>query len=150
VPFYTDERRLWPILAGSFRDNLTAAGVPSALTTVAIPAMNPFAPRSTLPLPLEHAGWFFVTPIYSYKSRHYFEDNNASFNYGLRQHGYGVANLRVGWRSPKGRWEVTAHADNIFDDHHLIDAGNTGGSFGIPTFIAGDPRRIGLQASVRW
>lgn len=95
-------------------------------------------------------GQFFVTPIWSYKSKHYFDDNNALFGYSLRQDGFGVANLRVGWRSPKSRWEVTAHAENLFDKAHIIDAGNTGGSFGIPTFVAGDPRRFGLQTSVRW
>ena len=36
------------------------------------------------------------------------------------------------------------------DKQYLIDAGNTGGSFGIPTFVAGDPRRVGVQASLRW
>ncbi|MDP3071495.1 MAG: TonB-dependent receptor [Opitutaceae bacterium] len=104
----------------------------------------------TFTLPLEGAGQIFVTPIWSYKSQHYFEDNNASFGYGLRQDGYGVANLRVGWRSPKSRWEITARAENLFDKQYLIDAGNTGGSFGIPTFIAGDPRRVGVQATLRW
>jgi outer membrane receptor protein involved in Fe transport len=104
----------------------------------------------TFTLPLEGAGQIFVTPIWTYKSQHYFEDNNASFGYGLRQDGYGVANLRVGWRSPQSRWEITARAENLFDKQYLIDAGNTGGSFGIPTFIAGDPRRVGVQTTLRW
>ena len=77
-------------------------------------------------------------------------DNNAAFNYGLRQDGFGVVNLRAGWRSPKGRWEITAHANNLLDEQYLIDAGNVGGSFGIPTFVAGQPRRLGLQFSRRW
>lgn len=59
-------------------------------------------------------------------------------------------NLRAGWRSPRGRWEITAHAENAFDREFLIDAGNVGGSFGIPTYIAGDPRRFRVQAGVRW
>jgi iron complex outermembrane recepter protein len=96
------------------------------------------------------AGQFFVTPIWTYRAKHYFDDNNALFGYGLKQDGYGVANLRVGWRAPKGRWEVTAYAENLFDHEFLIDAGNTGGSFGIPTYVAGDPRRIGLQTTFRW
>jgi outer membrane receptor protein involved in Fe transport len=104
----------------------------------------------TFTMPAGSAGQFFVTPVYSYKSQHYFEDNNSTFGYGLKQDGYGVANLRAGWRSPKGAWEITARAENLFDEKYLIDAGNTGGSFGIPTFVAGDPRRYGLQASVRW
>lgn len=105
---------------------------------------------ATFTLPVAGAGSFFLTPVYQYRSRHYFEDDNAAFNYGLRQDGYSLVNLRAGWRSPHGRWEITAYADNLLDKHYLIDAGNTGGSFGIPTFIAGDPRRRGLQATVRW
>jgi iron complex outermembrane receptor protein len=96
------------------------------------------------------SGRFLVTPVYQYKSAHYFEDNNASFGHGLRQGSYGVANLRVGWRSPQDRWEVTARAENLFDEQYLIDAGNVGGSFGIPTFVAGDPRRFGVQVTRRW
>ena len=111
---------------------------------------NMFSIGGTFTLPSSGAGQFFFTPVYQYKSMHYFEDNNAAFNYGLRQDGFGIVNLRAGWRSPKGRWEITAHADNLFDEQYLIDAGNVGGSFGIPTFVAGHPRRLGLQASVRW
>jgi outer membrane receptor protein involved in Fe transport len=111
---------------------------------------NAFSVGGTFTLPRGKAGQFFLTPVYQYKSQHYFEDNNSSFNYGLRQDGYGVFNLRAGWRSARGRWEVTAYADNLFDERFLIDAGNTGGSFGIPTFVAGDPRRIGVLVSMKW
>jgi len=111
---------------------------------------NAFSVGGTFTTPKSNAGQCFITPIWSYKSQHYFEDNNAQFGYTLRQDGYGVANLRIGWRSPKGKWEVVAHAENVFDKQYLIDAGNIGGSFGIPTFIAGDPRRAGLQATVHW
>ena len=109
-----------------------------------------FSVGGTFTLPVAGSGQFFVTPVWTYKSKHYFEDNNAAFGSTLRQDGYGVANLRVGWRSPQGRWAVTARADNLFDERYLIDAGNTGGSFGIPTFVAGDPRRLGVQATLHW
>jgi iron complex outermembrane receptor protein len=95
-------------------------------------------------------GQFFVTPIWSYKTKHYFEDNNASFNYGLRQEAFGTLNVRAGWRSPKGRWEIVGFVENAFDEESIIDAGNVGGSFGLPTFVAGDPRRFGIQSSLRW
>ncbi len=109
-----------------------------------------FAIGGTLASTNGASGQFFVTPIWSYKAKHYFEDNNASFGYTLRQDGYGTASLRAGWRSPKGRWEITARAENLFDQAHLIDAGNTGGSFGIPTFVAGEPRHLGIQTTLRW
>jgi len=38
----------------------------------------------------------------------------------------------------------------INDKEFIIDAGNTGGAFGIPTFIAGPPRFIGFQTSVNF
>lgn len=41
-------------------------------------------------------------------------------------------------------------AENLFDRGYLIDAENVRGSFGIPTYIAGDPRRFRVQAGVRW
>ena len=37
-----------------------------------------------------------------------------------------------------------------FDEEFIIDAGNTGQAFGIPTFIAGPPRFFGVQFSVRF
>jgi outer membrane receptor protein involved in Fe transport len=104
----------------------------------------------TATFPLSGLGEIFVTPVYTYKAKHYFEDDNASFAYGLRQDGYGTANLRIGWQSPRRRWSITAVGENIFDEDYLIDAGNVGGSFGIPTFVAGDPRRFRIEASVRW
>lgn len=95
-------------------------------------------------------GRLFATPMWTYKSQHYFEDNNAAFAFGLRQEAYSVVNLRAGWGSPRGRWEIVGSVENLLDEDHLIDAGNVGGSFGIPTFVAGSPRRFGVQATIRW
>lgn len=105
---------------------------------------------ATFSLPLQNAGRFFVTPVYQYKSRHYFDDNNANFNYSLGQAGFSLVNVRAGWRSPNNRWEIGLHAENLFDEQYLIDAGNTGGGFGIPTFIAGAPRTWGMNATFRF
>lgn len=110
---------------------------------------NAFSIGGTLTLPAG-SGRFFLTPTYQYKSTHWFEDNNASFGGRLRQDGFGLAHLRLGWRSAGDRWEVAIHATNLFDEEYLIDAGNVGGSFGIPTFVAGAPRRWGVQAGYRW
>ena len=43
------------------------------------------------------------------------------------------------------RFEVALYVNNAFDQQYLIDAGNTGLAFGIPTFIAGPPRLFGVQ-----
>jgi len=41
-------------------------------------------------------------------------------------------------------------ARNLFDQQYIIDAGNTGGAFGIPTFIAGAPQFVTVQLSRRF
>jgi outer membrane receptor protein involved in Fe transport len=133
-------------------DNTDDQGRPQQYrgNTFRLTPRNAVSIGGTFTTPNSASGQFFATPVWSYKSKHYFEDNNAMFNYTLRQGAYGVMNLRAGWRSPKGRWQITAYAENLFDKEYLIDAGNVGGSFGIPTFVAGDPRRYGVQTSVRW
>lgn len=100
-------------------------------------------------LPTEE-GTVFLTPVFFYKSRHYFEDDNRASGGTLVQPGYGVVNARLGYRTRSGQWELALFGDNLFDKHYLIDAGNTGGTFGIPTYIAGQPRLWGLQGAVRF
>lgn len=90
-------------------------------------------------------GELAVTPLFTYRSAHYFEDDNSAFNYSLRQGGYGRFDLRLRWNTPDERWAVALAANNLFDRRYLIDAGNTGGAYGIPTYIAGSPRRFSLQ-----
>ncbi len=87
-----------------------------------------------------------VTPVFQYKSEHFFDDDNTRFGGTLRQDGYGVVNLRASWRSPRDRWEIAAYADNLLDRDYLIDAGNFGANFGIPTVIRGQPATYGLSA----
>ncbi|WP_029013538.1 TonB-dependent receptor [Niveispirillum irakense] len=89
----------------------------------------------------------FLTPTFSWKSRVYFEETNLP---AISQGAYGTANLRAGLRAADGSWTVTAYAQNLFDREYLIDAGNTGGAFGLPTFIAGPPRFYGVEVSVRF
>jgi outer membrane receptor protein involved in Fe transport len=40
---------------------------------------------------------------------------------------------------------VNIFVSNVFDKEYLVDAGNTGGSFGNPTFVAGPPRFVGVE-----
>lgn len=90
------------------------------------------------------------TPVYQYKSEHFFDDDNARFGGTLRQGAFSLVNLRAGWRSRGDRWEVSAYADNLFDKDYLIDAGNFGANYSVPTFIRGEPRLYGLSATARW
>lgn len=40
------------------------------------------------------------------------------------------------------------YADNVFDEDYLIDAGNTGGGIGIPTYVPGMPMIAGVRLYV--
>ena len=48
------------------------------------------------------------------------------------------------------RGGLEAFIENAFDKEYIMDAGNTGDSLGMPTFIAGAPRFYGVSASVRF
>ena len=37
------------------------------------------------------------------------------------------------------------YVQNITDEEYLIDAGNTGSQFGIPTYVPGNPRLYGMR-----
>ncbi|WP_024889165.1 TonB-dependent receptor [Luteimonas huabeiensis] len=83
----------------------------------------------------------YVRPNYSWRSKVYFEDDNAP---GIAQDAYGLLNLNVGVRLANG-WDVQAYAHNLADEEYLIDAGNTGMQFGIPTYVPGSPRLYGVR-----
>ena len=96
----------------------------------------------------------FATPSVTYRSRLFFEIPN---NPAIAQGSVTLVNVRVGVGfggdidGDRGnRFEVSAFARNLFDEDYLLDAGNTGGAFGIPTFIPAEPRLYGVQASVRF
>lgn len=87
---------------------------------------------------------FFIRPVYQYKSKVYFEEDNKEEE---SQDGYGLLNVRTGFRLPKQRLNLTFFMNNLFNEKYIIDAGNTGRNFGIPTYIAGAPRMFGVEVS---
>ncbi len=88
----------------------------------------------------------FFRPTYTYKSEVFFEETNLP---GISQEGYGLLNIRAGLIFNK-KYEFNVYVTNLLDESFIIDAGNTGGAFGIPTFIAGPPRFFGGQVAVRF
>lgn len=88
----------------------------------------------------------FFRPTYTYKSKVFFEETNLP---NISQEGYGLLNWRFGVVLNQ-KYEVNFFMNNTFDKKYIIDAGNTGGAFGIPTFIAGPPRFFGGQVSVKF
>ncbi|MGQ5700586.1 TonB-dependent receptor [Sandaracinobacteroides sp. A072] len=89
----------------------------------------------------------FATPTITHRSRIFFEVPNDP---AIAQGPVTLVNLRAGIGAEDGRWQLTGFASNLFDKDHIIDAGNTGGAFGIPTFIRGMPRLLGVEAAIRF
>jgi len=89
----------------------------------------------------------FATLTWTYFGSVFFEEQNQP---GVEEDAYSLVNLRVGVRDPEDRWQVDVFANNLFDKEYVIDAGNTGGAFGIPTFIAGQPRFYGIRVTGRY
>lgn len=111
------------------------------------------------------AGTIFFRPTYTWQSKIFFDDNNdrsdlqpsplAPFVPGDSivnefQGSYGLLNLRAGFEHESGRWTLEGFVNNALDEEYLLDAGNTGDSFTIPTFIRGTPRLVGVQVTTRF
>jgi outer membrane receptor protein involved in Fe transport len=105
-------------------------------------------------------GKLTFTPTYTWRSKMFFDDDNDRSDLqssGLFpdtkvdefQKAYGLLNVRVGFGAVDDRWKVEAFVENLGDVSYLKDAGNTGDSFGIPTFIAGKPRFMGVGITFR-
>jgi outer membrane receptor protein involved in Fe transport len=92
-------------------------------------------------------GQWQLSPNMTYRAKVFFEDTNLP---NIAEDFVLLANLRAGWRFKDRRTDLALVVRNLFDRPYIIDAGNTGGAFGIPTFIAGSPRFITLQLSRRF
>lgn len=97
-------------------------------------------------IPLSGGGSLYLRPSYSWRGHVYFEDENQP---GIEQDGYGLFNLRAGWKFNQ-RWDVAVWGNNLADEEYLIDAGNTGILFGIPTVIAGPDRSYGVTLRAKF
>lgn len=89
----------------------------------------------------------YATPSATYQSRVFFELPN---NPAIAQGGYTLVNLRAGVEFAQGRYRIGGFARNLANEKYLIDAGNTGGGFGVPTYIQGEPRFYGVELAGRF
>ncbi|MFQ3595912.1 MAG: TonB-dependent receptor [Sphingomonadaceae bacterium] len=94
----------------------------------------------------ERLGLFF-TPTFTYQSSLFFELPNDPL---LSEGPVALLNLRGGVESSDGRWQVMGYARNALNREYLLDAGNTGGAFGIPTFIRALPALYGVELAFRF
>lgn len=119
-------------------------------STLRLTARHTASLGATLAAEAGRRGRFEFSPMWQYRSRHWFDDDNARLGGTLQQGGFARVNLRLAWQSPGRDWAVTARADNVFDKQFLIDAGNIGADFGLPTFVRGEPRLLGLDVTRRF
>lgn len=107
------------------------------------------------------AGSISLTPTYTWQSEIFFDNDNdndlTDGDGGITgvavdevQDAYGLANVRLRFDDASGRYSAELFVTNAFDEEYIIDAGNTGDSFGIPTFIAGAPQQYGASIRVRF
>lgn len=61
-----------------------------------------------------------------------------------------LVNARAGVSFADERYEIAGFIRNAFNQDFLLDAGNTGGAFGIPTFIPGEPQFYGVEVTAKF
>lgn len=95
----------------------------------------------------------YFTTWFTWQSQIFFENTNDT---AFRQGSYGLWNARIGANildvgdllgTGESQLGLAMFAYNILDKQFLIDAGNTGNTFGVPTFVAGPPRLWGGEVT---
>lgn len=104
-------------------------------------------------------GALSITPLYTWQSKQFFNDNNdrPGLGGGLVddtvqdefQNGHGLFDLRLSFAPARGRWRIGAFVTNLFNQLHLKDAGVLGDGLGLPTLVAAAPRLWGLSLSLQ-
>lgn len=101
----------------------------------------------TIDAPMGGGVRFFMTPTITYRSKIFFElPNNPRTSQGPVT----LINIRGGVSFADKKYELSAFMRNVTDKNYLLDAGNTGGAFGIPTYIPGEPRFFGAAFTARF
>ena len=98
-----------------------------------------------LNLPLFNKADIYFFPSLVYKSHHYFEDANTQ---GLEQPEYALLHSQAGIYFSSLNLEVGIFGYNLLNKNYLVSAGNTGNLFGIPTFVPGTRRTVGLKVTL--
>ena len=106
-----------------------------------------FALGFNLNVPVSRHFNLFFRPAYNYKSKVYFEEDNGK---DVMQKAYGLLNLRAGVNWPSQKISFLVFLDNALNKKYIIDAGNTGRDFGIPTYIAGAPALFGAELTYKF
>jgi len=97
--------------------------------------------------PISNGVRFFATPSVTHRSTIFFQVPNDPL---ISQGPVTLVNARAGVSFADDRFEIAGFIRNAFDEEYLLDAGNTGGAFGIPTFIPAEPRFFGVEVTARF
>lgn len=89
----------------------------------------------------------FLNPSYAYKTHFYFEDANTA---GLEQAAYGLLNANCGLEFADPAIILSLYGTNLLDEKFITSAGNTGSLFGVPTFVPGPLRMLGVKVNWRF
>lgn len=108
-------------------------------------------------------GTFSLAPLYSWKSKKFFSDDNDRTDLQVRstaafsdttvdefQKPFGLLSARLGFTPASGPWSIALVGDNLLDEKYVVDAGNTGDAFGIPTFVGGSRRTVRVDFSLNF
>ncbi|WP_442955148.1 TonB-dependent receptor [Parasphingorhabdus sp.] len=101
----------------------------------------------TIDYPINDSTRLFATPSVTFRSRVFFEAPNSNL---ISQPSVTLVNLRAGVSFADEKFEIAGFVRNLTNKNYLLDAGNTGGAFGIPTFIPAEPRFYGIEASAKF
>jgi iron complex outermembrane receptor protein len=82
----------------------------------------------------------------SYRSSYYADATTSNYS---RLDGYGIVNLRLGFRS-RGAWEAFIFARNAFDKDYVQNITIVSGNSGLVVGTPGDPRTVGLTLRARY
>ncbi|GAA4769541.1 TonB-dependent receptor [Stakelama sediminis] len=101
----------------------------------------------TVDKPVGNGMRLFATPSITYRSKIYFEVPNSE---ATSQGPVTLVNIRAGISFDNDRFEIAGVAHNLLNRHYLLDAGNTGGGFGYPTYIPAEPRLYSIRLTARF
>ncbi len=93
----------------------------------------------------------FLNGSWTWRSDVFFEEANVPIaGFEIGEGDVHQVDLRGGIRDAEDKWEIAGFVTNLTGEDFNIDGGNTGGGFGIPTFIPGEPRFYGIEFRVRY
>ena len=97
-------------------------------------------------------GEMFVQYDFNYLDDHFFQLKNSPVG---EQDAYVVSNIRAGYTTADGAWNVTAFVNNVTDEEYKqmvfdLAASPAGGGFGAAEYFYADPQWWGVSVSYNW